>query len=99
PTWCLPSIPTRRSSDLIPPKGKRYVSRPVLRLSPSDYHEIVGHALDALPLEACGLFAARPGGEKVLAVYRCRNAADSARVYTVADRKSTRLNSSHHITS
>ena len=44
---------------------------------------MIGHALDEVPLEACGLFAAGPGTDKVLEVYRCRNAAASARVYTV----------------
>ena len=58
-------------------------SDPVLRLSPSGYRQIVGHALDGLPLEACGLLAGRPGGDKVLAVYPCGNVAASARVYTV----------------
>jgi proteasome lid subunit RPN8/RPN11 len=55
----------------------------VLRLSPSGYETIVGHALDGLPLEACGLLAGRPGGDKALVVYPCGNAAASARVYTV----------------
>jgi proteasome lid subunit RPN8/RPN11 len=55
----------------------------VLRLSPSGYEKIVGHALDGLPLEACGLLAGRPGGDKALVVYPCGNAAASARVYTV----------------
>jgi [CysO sulfur-carrier protein]-S-L-cysteine hydrolase len=55
----------------------------VLRITESGYQQIVGHALDGLPLEACGLLAARPDANKVLVVYPCRNAAESAKVYTV----------------
>src|SRR5690242_6745576 len=62
---------------------RRYVQRLVLRLTSDGYQQMVAHALDGFPLEACGLFASRPGGDKVLAVYPCRNAAQSSRVYTV----------------
>jgi proteasome lid subunit RPN8/RPN11 len=55
----------------------------VLRLTASGYEAIVAHALDALPEEACGLLAAKPGSDDIDAVYPCRNAAASARVYTV----------------
>jgi len=44
---------------------------------------MVGHALDGLPNEACGLLAAKPGESELVAVYPCRNAAESARVYEV----------------
>ena len=55
----------------------------VLRLAPSAYQRIVAHALDDVPLEACGLLAGRAGGDKAVSVYPCRNAAASSRVYTV----------------
>jgi len=44
---------------------------------------MVGHAYDGLPDEACGLFAAAPGGSRVERFYPCRNDAASSRVYTV----------------
>lgn len=51
---------------------------------------MLAHALDGLPLEACGLFAAvDPGPGEVPLVerfYPCTNAAASARVYTVEPR-------------
>ena len=54
----------------------------MLRLGRSAYLQIVAHALDGLPEEACGLLAAPPDDlENVSAVYPCRNAAASARVY------------------
>ena len=57
----------------------------MLRLGRSAYLTIVAHALDDLPLEACGLLAAPAGGDtgEVSAVYRCRNAAASARIYEI----------------
>jgi [CysO sulfur-carrier protein]-S-L-cysteine hydrolase len=53
----------------------------VLRLTDASHLEIVAHALDGIPLEACGLIAGRPGDDKVERVYRCRNAAESSRLY------------------
>jgi len=55
----------------------------VLRLSEQVYLEMIGHAYDGLPDEACGLLAAGPGTAKVETFYPCRNAAASGRVYTV----------------
>jgi proteasome lid subunit RPN8/RPN11 len=55
----------------------------VLRLSDSTYAAIVGHSLDGLPDEACGVLAGPLGTGKVVAAYRCRNDAASARVYTI----------------
>ena len=45
--------------------------------------EIVALALDVYPYECCGLLAATPGSDEVTHFYPCRNAAASARVYTV----------------
>jgi proteasome lid subunit RPN8/RPN11 len=53
----------------------------VLRLTDATHLEIVAHALDDIPMEACGLLAGRPGDDKVALVYRCRNAAESSRLY------------------
>ena len=44
---------------------------------------MLAHALDELPIEACGLLAAPVSGDsgRVARLYRCRNAAESARYY------------------
>lgn len=56
----------------------------MLHLRRADYLTIVAHALDGIPEEACGLLAARPDSTgEVEAVYTCRNAAASARVYEI----------------
>ena len=57
----------------------------MLRLSRRTWLELVGHCLDGLPLEACGLFGGHPDG-RVEVFYPCRNAAASARVYEVDPR-------------
>ena len=55
----------------------------MIQLPEPVWAEMVAHALDGLPNEACGLFAARPGSPKISRFYRCRNADESARTYTV----------------
>jgi [CysO sulfur-carrier protein]-S-L-cysteine hydrolase len=45
--------------------------------------QIIGHAYDGLPDEACGLLAGDPRSRQVQRFYPCRNAATSSRVYTV----------------
>jgi proteasome lid subunit RPN8/RPN11 len=60
----------------------------VIEISRSAYAQMVGAALDAYPLEACGLMAgpsAADGGagDRAPIFYPCRNAAESARVYTI----------------
>jgi [CysO sulfur-carrier protein]-S-L-cysteine hydrolase len=57
----------------------------MLRLGETQHRVMVGHCLDGLPLEACGLLAGPwldPSG-KVEACYPCRNDAASAKLYTV----------------
>ena len=58
----------------------------MLQLRRDAYDRMVAHALDGLPLEACGLLATAPGESLVEAVYPCRNAAESARIYEVDSR-------------
>jgi [CysO sulfur-carrier protein]-S-L-cysteine hydrolase len=66
----------------------------VLRLSEAAYLEIIGHAYDGLPLEACGLLggwsdadAGNAGGLTFAdRFYACRNAAESSKLYTVDPR-------------
>ena len=55
----------------------------MLRLTDATYTQMVAHALDDLPNEACGLIAAAPGTAKAERVYRCRNSAASSRLYEV----------------
>lgn len=52
-------------------------------LAPGPYEQMVAHAYDGLPDEACGLLAGPPGGDAITRFYPCRNAAASSRVYTV----------------
>ena len=55
----------------------------MLRLSESTHLSIVGHGLDGLPDEACGVLAGPLGTGTVVNVYPCRNDAASARFYTI----------------
>ena len=55
----------------------------MLHLTRTTWLEMVAHAYDGLPDEACGLLAGPPGGDRATAFYRCRNAAASSRVYTI----------------
>ena len=60
----------------------------MLALPAAIVDELTAHAYDAYPLECCGLIAGLPagGGDDAVTIerfYPCRNAAASARVYTV----------------
>jgi proteasome lid subunit RPN8/RPN11 len=55
----------------------------VLELTTTIVDDIVALAVECYPYEACGLLAGPPGGGSAQHFYRCRNAAGSARVYTV----------------
>jgi proteasome lid subunit RPN8/RPN11 len=56
---------------------------PVLELPQEVADDVVAWAVEGYPYETCGLLAGPAGGSVVTAFYRCRNAAESARVYTV----------------
>ncbi len=63
----------------------------VIQISRQAYAQMIGLALDEYPLEACGLLAGPPAagggaGDSAPGFYPCRNAAESARVYTVDPR-------------
>lgn len=58
----------------------------MLRLTRLTHAQMVGHAYDGLPDEACGLLAGVPGSDTCEVFYPCRNAAASSRVYTVDPR-------------
>ena len=53
----------------------------MLELPAAILDELAAAAYDAYPYEACGLLAG--SGTRVERFYRCRNAAQSARVYTL----------------
>lgn len=55
----------------------------MLELTRRTWNEMVGLAYDGLPDEACGLLAGPPGTSRVTRFYPCRNAAESAKVYTI----------------
>ena len=58
----------------------------MLRLGETQYRQIVAHVYDGLPLEACGLLVGRsdrPGSVKVASFVPCRNAAASAKRYSI----------------
>jgi len=57
-----------------------------LTLTEAVWREMVGHAYDGLPDEACGLLGGNPETGRVGVFYPCRNAAESSRLYTVDPR-------------
>ncbi len=56
-----------------------------LRFSHRAYAEMIGHAYDGYPLEACGLLVGR--GSSVERFVACTNEAASARIYTIPPRE------------
>ena len=54
-----------------------------LTLTEAVWRQMLGHAYDGLPEEACGLLGGDPETGRVRVFYPCRNAAASSRVYTV----------------
>ena len=56
---------------------------PMLRLGETHHRQMIGHAYDAFPLEACGLIAGPRDTGKVEVFYPCTNDAASAKLYTV----------------
>jgi len=55
----------------------------VLRLTGPVHAQMIGHCLDGVPLEACGLLGGDPATGKATLCYPARNDAASARLYTV----------------
>lgn len=58
----------------------------MLRMPRELYLQMVAHCITGLPDEACGLLAGNPSSGLVERCYPTRNAAASARVYTVDSR-------------
>ena len=55
----------------------------MLRLSRASFDAICDLAFREYPLEMCGLIAGPPGSDDAAVFHPCRNAAESAKVYTV----------------
>ena len=55
----------------------------MLELSRQAFDDLVAHAYACYPEESCGLLAGDPGADVAAVFYPCRNAAESARVYTI----------------
>jgi [CysO sulfur-carrier protein]-S-L-cysteine hydrolase len=55
----------------------------VLRLDRAAFDAICDAAFREYPLEMCGLVAGEPGSDHAARFYSCRNAAESAKVYTI----------------
>ena len=55
----------------------------MLRLDRAAFDAICDLAFREYPLEMCGLIAGAPGSDHAATFYACRNAAESAKVYTV----------------
>jgi proteasome lid subunit RPN8/RPN11 len=62
----------------------------MLRLATDAYLRMVGHCLDGLPLEACGLLGGDQAEARASVCYPTANAAASARLYTVEPRDQLR---------
>jgi len=55
----------------------------MLRLSRTAYLQMIGHAYDCLPEEACGLMAGIAARGSAPAFYPCANDAASSKLYTI----------------
>ena len=55
----------------------------MLRLSQTAYQTMIGHCLDGLPLEACGLLAGHADSDKATTAYPTGNEAASAKLYVI----------------
>lgn len=63
----------------------------MLRLSESAYKTMIGHCLDGLPLEACGLLAGHADTAKVTTAYPTGNEAASAKLYVIPPKDMLRV--------
>ena len=66
-------------------RGRRALaySRTVLRISDDAYAEMIGHAYDGLPDEACGLLGGHADRPSVELFFPCRNTDASSRTYSI----------------
>ena len=82
----LPSAARGRRRIRVVPACGGYDGVPMLRLPRDLYLKMVAHCIMGLPDEACGVLAGDPRTGTVERCYPTRNAAASARVYTVDSR-------------
>ncbi len=59
----------------------------MLNLDRGPWAQMVAHAYDGLPLEACGLMLGRWGRSEVTAFVPCENTEASSRIYRIDDRE------------
>lgn len=55
----------------------------MLEMSAEMQATMVAHAIAGLPHEACGLFAGRPGSDRIERFFPMRNAAESREIYVL----------------
>jgi len=55
----------------------------MLQITTQVHQQMLAAAYDGYPLEACGLLAGDPISRRAGVFYRCRNTAESSRVYTL----------------
>ncbi len=63
----------------------------MLRLSETAYKTMIGHCLDGLPLEACGLLAGHAASGKATTAYPTGNEAASSKLYVIPGRDMLRV--------
>src|SRR5688572_16922037 len=63
--------------------------QPVIALSKSHLEEMIAHALEDAPVEACGLIAAKDG--RVVSTHRARNTENSPYRFNIDPREYMRL--------
>ncbi len=55
----------------------------VISLDPGAYRQMLAHAYDGYPLEACGLLGGAPGRGEIRAFVPCENVDQSAKTYSI----------------
>jgi proteasome lid subunit RPN8/RPN11 len=58
--------------------------RPMLAVSRAAYAELIAHAYDCYPEEACGLLVGHPASRSVRRFVKCENTTHSGKVYSIA---------------
>ena len=82
--WCRSACAWGRGSPGVEPVPPLALRRRAAASPSRPARQMVGHAYDGLPDEACGLLGGGPPAATASTVfYPCRNAAASSRVYTV----------------
>ena len=56
----------------------------MLAVSHTAFAELIAHAYDCYPEEACGLLVGHPSGKNVVRFVACENVTHSGKVYSIA---------------